>query len=245
MDWSGQKTYIHFMKPKVQIAYIHGEGVSINFHHSMLRLSNAAPDPSLYEYLNISAMSAPLSIVDARNTLMKHFLDETTATHIWWIDTDMGFAADTVERLLSSNKDVIGALTRRLNHIAYDNLGGYETKSQIVAYDMVMNHDNPDYLDLKNRPIAFFSSKHDLDLESKDPIQVAGTGTGCLLVSRVAAEKVRATYGDTWFDQVKYNTAKKMVLSEDLSFCYRLLTVGIDIWVHPQVKTNHQKTVWI
>lgn len=233
------------MKPKVQIAYIHTEFVSHSFHHSMMRLSNAAPDPSLYEYLQISALAAPLSIVDARNTLMKHFLDETTATHIWWIDTDMGFAADTVTRLLDSNKDVIGALTRRMNRIEHDGLGGYKTDTQIVAYDMMTNHDNPDYLDLKNRPIAFFSSKHDFDLESKDPIQVAGTGTGCLLVSRVAAEKVRATYGDTWFDQVKYNTAKKMVLSEDLSFCYRLLTVGIDIWVHPQVKTNHQKTVWI
>ena len=211
----------------------------------MMRLSNAAPDPTLYEYLQISALSDALSIVDARNTLMKYFLDETTATHIWWIDTDMGFAADTVQRLLDANKDVIGALTRRMNRIEHDNLGGYKTESQIVAYDMLVNHDEPDYQDINGNAIAYFSSKHDLDLESQEPIQVAGTGTGCLLVSREAAEKVRATYGDTWFDLVRYNTRKKMVLSEDLSLCYRLATVGISIWVHPQVKTNHQKTVWI
>lgn len=238
--------YIHFMtKPKVQIAYIHGENVTHSFHHSMMRLSNSAADPSLYEYLNISALADAMSLVEARNTLMKHFLDETTATHIWWIDTDMGFAADTVEVLLQSEKDVVGALTRRMNRIAYDGLGGYKTESQIVAYDMLINHDSEEYKDLHGDAIAYFSSKHDLDLESERPIQVAATGTGCLLVSRTAAEKVRGQYGDTWFDQVRYNTKKKMILSEDLSFCYRLATVGISIWVHPQVKTNHQKTVWI
>lgn len=232
-------------KPKVQIAYIHGENVTHSFHHSMMRLSNSAPDPSLYQYLNISALAGALSIVEARNELMRYFLDETTATHIWWIDTDMGFEPDTVEKLLSTQKDVVGALTYRMNRTKHDGMGGYETDKEIVAFDMIINHENPTYTDIEGNAIAYFSSKHDLDLESKEPIHVAGTGTGCLLVSRLAAEKVRATFGDTWFDQVRYNTTNRMVLSEDLSFCYRLAAVGISVWVHPQVKTNHQKTVWI
>lgn len=235
-------------KPKVQIAYIHTENVSHSFHHSMMRLSNSAPDPELYEYLNISAFSTPLSIVDARNTLMEHFLDQTTATHIWWIDTDMGFLPNAVELLLSAGKDVIGGVTRRLDKTQADGLGGYVTNPEIVAYDMVTNPENETYRDVNGEPIAYFTPKHDLDgrIETAtNPIQVAGTGTGCLLISRIAADKVRSEFGNAWFDQVRYNTKQKLWLSEDLSFCYRLATVGIPIFIHPRVKTNHQKTVWI
>jgi GT2 family glycosyltransferase len=232
-------------KPKVQIAYIHTENVSHSFHHSMMRLSNSAPDPTLYEYLNISALSSPLSIVDARNALMQHFLDQTTATHIWWIDTDMGFLPNVVEKLLAHEKDVIGALTYRMDYLQADGYGGYVTNPQPVVFDMAIHPNNEDYRDINDQPIAFFTPKSDFDLESQVPLQVAGTGTGCLLISRLAAEKVRGQYGDTWFDQVRYNTKRKLWLSEDLSFCYRLATVGIPIFVDPQVKTNHQKIAWI
>lgn len=199
----------------------------------------------MYEYLNISALSSPLSIVDARNTLMAHFLDQTTATHIWWIDTDMGFHSNTVERLLAHDLDVVGALTYRMQMNGPDGMGGYRTDTHPVAFDMTINTEEEGYTDINGNHIAYYTPKHDLDLESVTPIKVAATGTGCLLVSRDAAEKVRSQFGNSWFDQVRYNTRAKMWLSEDLSFCYRLATVGISIYIDPKVKTNHQKTVWI
>lgn len=165
---------------------------------------------------------------------MSYFLDETDATHIWWIDTDMGFAPDTVENLLQTGKDVVGALCKGMDKVRADGFGGYVTEEFITAYDIGKFESD----------IVGFTLKQDLDLDSCDPIQVAATGTGCLLISRVAAMAVRNLYGSRWFERVGM-TQTREIISEDLSFCYRLATLGIPVYVHPKIKTTHAKTVWL
>lgn len=232
---------------KVQIAYIHGDNVTHSFHHSIMRLSNQPNSSTLYTPNVSSARSDALSIPESRNALMKYFLDQTEATHIWWIDTDMGFAPDTVEKLLETGKDVVGALCKGLDKTAPDGFGGYLTKEFITAYDLstykVIGEDKSE------RELIAFTLKEDLDLDSGDLIPVAGTGTACLLISRDAAMRVRNFYGPRWFERVAMPDpnprAKPHIIGEDLSFCYRLATVGIPIYIHPKVTTTHAKTVWI
>ncbi len=185
----------------------------------------------------ISARAWGFGLVDARNELMRVFLDNTDATHIWFIDTDMGFKPDTILKLLSAEKDVVGALTYGIATTKNDDMSGYQTEPFVVAYDMVID---------KSTDRAHYELKTDLDLTYQGIQQVAATGTGCLLISREAALSVRDKYGDTWFDQLRYKHETQMqVISEDMSFCYRLSTVGIPIYVHTGVKTNHMKTVWL
>lgn len=226
---------------QVQIAYIHGENVTHSFHHSIMRLSNSQ-NSGLYTRHHISALSDALSIPESRNALMSYFLDETDASHIWWIDTDMGFAPDTVENLLQADKEVIGAVCKGLTKTEPDGFGGYITEEFVTAYDMVkFSHENAD--------IIAFSLKQDLDLDRSDLIPVAGTGTGCLLISRHAGMLVRNFYGPRWFERVRMPSANPHsvpdILGEDLSFCYRLATVGIPVFIHPKVRTTHTKTVWL
>jgi GT2 family glycosyltransferase len=185
----------------------------------------------------MSARAWGFGLVDARNTLMRQFLDNTDATHIWFIDTDMGFKPDTVIKLLEPNLPVIGALTYGIATVRPDDLSGYVTEPFIVAYDMVIDKDTDS---------AHYELKLDLDLTSQSAQKVAATGTGCLLISREAATSVREKYGDNWFDQLRYkNNTKVIAISEDMSFCYRLSTVGVPIYVHTGVKTNHMKKVWL
>jgi len=233
---------------KVQIAYIHGENVSHSFHHSLLRLSNNPMTSDLYTDTHVSAQSDPMSMPEARNVLMSYFLDQTDATHIWWIDTDMGFAPDTVSNLLDAEKDVIGAVCKGMMKLDKDGYGGYVTKEYITAYDLSQYTLEADENNEQTDIIAF-TLKEDLDLSGALPQQVAGTGTACLLVSRRAAATVRNFYGSCWFERIAMPTGKRNVkphiISEDLSFCYRLATVGIPIFIHPKVRTTHAKTVWL
>jgi len=178
-----------------------------------------------------------MSLPESRNELMRMFLDETDATHLLILDTDMGFPSNTIEMLLEENKPVIGALCYGQAEIEPDDLGGYRTEPFPVAYDLCQAEPGVGP--------AFFALKTDLDIEAGKPVQVAGTGTACLLVSRGAAQRVRAAFGDIWFDQVTYNTTPNLKISEDLSFCYRLLSTGNSIWVHTGVRTSHMKNVWL
>lgn len=220
---------------KVQIAHPHADFVSYSFHHSMMRLTNYHFDNYFLNSFNFAARATTMQLVDARNELMRMFVDETDADYTFLIDTDMGFPADTISKLVAAELDVVGAVCYGQAMDVPDDLGAYKTKPYVTAYDMVQNEADGN---------IYFALKTDLDMDSKSPQQVAGTGTGCLLVSRNAAEKVRASYGDTWFDQIRYPKTR-MIVSEDLSFCYRLATVGIGVYIHTGVRTSHAKTTWI
>ena len=221
---------------KVQISYVHPNIVSHSFHHSMMRITSMQSPDYIFADQIFAARGSSLGLVDARNELMRLFLDTSDATHIWMIDTDMGFAASTIADLLKADKLAIGALCYGQSEAEPDDFGGYRTKPFAVAYDLVRGEQGP----------AFYTLKSDLDIEAKTVQHVAATGTGCLLIARSAAELVRQNFGDCWFDQVAYENSKPVLrISEDLSFCYRLSAVGIPVFVHTGVRTNHMKSIWI
>lgn len=221
---------------KVQISYVHQNVVSHSFHHSMMRLTNTRPKDHELMSQNMAARGTTMGLVESRNELMRLFLDETDATHIFMIDTDMGFPSDIISKLLEPNLLVVGALCYGQSEVEPDDLGGYRTKPFVTAYELVKQEDG----------LVHYTFKSDFDISSGSPVQVAATGTGALLVARQAALLVREAFGDAWFDQVAYpGTNPVMRISEDLSFCYRLSTVGVPIFVHTGVKTNHMKNVWL
>lgn len=53
------------------------------------------------------------SIIVNNRTLLVHKAAETKATHILFIDSDMRFPADTLERLLAHKKDIVAANYRQ------------------------------------------------------------------------------------------------------------------------------------
>ena len=56
---------------------------------------------------------------------------------------------------------------------------------------------------------------------------------------RTVLEKIRADYGDVWFDKVTHPTGRRF--SEDLSFYIRVASVGTPTFVHSGDPTAHDE----
>lgn len=220
------------------VAYLHPNQVTHSFSDSLMRL--VAYD-STEGSGSVIASGGPLmmrcgtgGIVEARNMVMEHFLDKSGAEWLFMIDSDMGFAPDTVDRLIEAadpvERPVVGGLCFAVREVMPDGLQGYKVRPVPTLYNFAR---------LADGEIGFTPQR---SYPRNALVKVAGTGAACLLVHRSAAEKVRAEYANGFFDQVKYANGKPV--GEDLSFCYRLGTVGVPIHVHTGVKTNHYKSMW-
>lgn len=222
----------------VQMAYLHPHQVSHSWHESVMRLV-------MYDQVNEGRLiqtGGPFMIacgsgglVEGRNIAMRRWLDETPHEWLFWIDTDMGFAPDTVDRLLDAadpvERPVVGGLCFGAREVVYDGMGGRRLRLAPTMYRP--GKDSAGQVGFTTR----------WDIPENTLVQVAGTGAACLLVHRSVAEKLRAEHGDTWFDPIKYPDNRWV--SEDLSFCWRLGRAGIPLFVHTGVRTTHHKSVWI
>ena len=170
-----------------------------------------------------------------RNEVVANFLDHTDGEWLFFVDTDMGFAADTVDRLVSAadpdSRPVMGGLCfaqRRTKPAPFhaERFGIIPT-----VYSYVELEDEVGF-----RPLP--------DYGRDQVVQVAGTGAACLLIHRTVLEQVRLKCGDAWFDPAVHPTGdrgKPRTFSEDLSFCVRCAALGIPIHVDTRVKTCHEK----
>jgi hypothetical protein len=174
-------------------------------------------------------------INDGRNEVARNFLDETDGEWLWFIDSDMGFAPDTVDRLVASAsavaRPVVGGLCFALKKIEHGPFHSIRNGVIPTIYD---------YVELENE-VGFVPRA---DYERDKVVQASGTGAACLLIHYTALQKVRAKHGDAWFDTVIHPTGLKggrRTFSEDLSFCVRLGGVGVPLHVDTRVKTVHHK----
>jgi len=234
----------------VQVAYLHSDEVSYSWHDSMRRLRDhdlqrAVADQADLAHciehgyriarkpLNIRASSGQL--VPSRNYAVQLFLDKLDHEWMFFIDTDMGFEGDIIDRLLAvadpTTHPVVGALCFALNFQRYDGMGGMRVQIVPTLYRIGKE---------VNSGHESFSYYGDYPPDNVTP--VAATGAAALLMHRGALEKVRANYGDKWFEQI---VAPGGLVGEDFSFCLRLRSSGIPIDVHTGVQTTHHKQVWL
>ncbi len=115
----------------VQVAYLHRHELSNSFHESLLRLVT-------YDQVHaqrVVASRRPIALAcpsgalpDTRNTAVGQWLDETPHEWLFWIDTDMGFGPDTVDRLVTAAdptlRPVVGALCFAVRELGGDGMGG-------------------------------------------------------------------------------------------------------------------------
>ena len=222
----------------VQVAYLHPHTVSHSWHESMMRamVYDLTHDQRMLETggpFMIRCDSGGL--IEARNLAVRRFLDETDHEWLWFVDTDMGFQPDAVYSLLDvadpTERPVVGALCFALRETHYDGFGGCRVMPAPTLYSVARN------------PEGHMGFAVRWTYPENTLVQVAGTGAAFLLIHRSVLEKLRADHGDHWFDQVRYQDGR--LLSEDLSFCYRLGSAGVPVFVHTGVKTTHHKQVWI
>jgi len=171
------------------------------------------------------------NIYAARNKCCQVMLDETQAEWLWFVDSDMGFAPDTVDALVRSadpaSRPVVGGLAFALKSDGVGPMFARRYRAQPTIYLMAEVDDE-----------VGFTPMFDYPPDSVFPVD--GTGAACLLIHRTALQSVRDKCGDTWFDHVpKPKGAGKF--GEDLSFCIRLKSCDIPMHVDTGVKTTHDK----
>lgn len=210
---------------KVVVGYVHPVDVSAHFHDSMMRLwmhdingaqaiTNGGGRIARYSSANIS---------NARNGIVRTFLDDTQAEWLWMVDADMQFAPDVIDRLLgeadSESAPIVGGLC----------FGTDDGRLFATLYDLAQEDDEPPHM------IRYHAWPEDA------MFQVTATGAACLLVHRSVLVAMRARFPEPfpWFQE---GILGGQPSGEDVTFCLRAGVLGFPVFVHTGVQIGHAKT---
>jgi hypothetical protein len=182
-------------------------------------------------------------ITRGRNTLVSKFLDSPSATHLLFIDADIGFTPDQVMRMLDFDRMVVA--------------GMYPLK--ILQYDRAMlenlNHGEP----LEKAQINYVGTlERGPALEMIDGFASGVVaGAGFLMIKRGAFEMMIQAYPETRYTMA-HNSSRPSLspnqyalfecliepetghyLSEDYAFCYRWRALGQTLWLDTRSRLIH------
>jgi len=172
-------------------------------------------------------------ITRARASLMSQFLDDATATHLLFVDADIGFEPEQVLRLIECGADMCAAVYP-IKRIDWDK----------VRTAMQSSRPNPGAAALK---YVFEVEDPNAVIEKAGFIEVRYAGTGFLMIRRQALERMCAHYKQLQYKRdhsIDAGTASDnrfalfecmisedgTYLSEDFAFCKRWTDMGGEIW---------------
>jgi hypothetical protein len=230
-----------FNTDAVTVAYVHPNEVTHSWHQSLINLIG-------WDLGNVGRVVrggwvaircyGSDGIPAARNNAVKQFLADCDAEWLFWIDTDMGFDPDTVDRLIEAadpvERPIVGGLCFAQKHGDPDGRGGWHTSLVPTIYDWVTVPETGE---------TGFLSRPEYPQDTLLPC--AGTGSACVLVHRSVFERIAKKSGPTWYDRVPNVTAGGRLMGEDLSFCLRAGALDIPVYVHTGVRTTHFKPAWL
>ena len=221
-----------------------GGQVSTIYASSLFSLQQAVQKLSNVN-LKVHLRDGDALITRARANLVTLFLDDPTATHLLFIDADIGFTPQHVFRLIESGADVVAGCypikqvnwdkVKRVVASGHPNLGP-------ASLDYVLELDNPDQVKVLN---GF--------------TRVRYAGTGFLMIRRHVLEKMCAhpDYAPLQFlrehsldalagspnrfalFECVIDRATGTYLSEDFAFCKRWTDIGGEIWADLESRLDH------
>ena len=151
-------------------------------------------------------------VYDSRNSLAKHAL-EMEADFILWLDSDMMFEPDILERMMKTLQD--NDLTI-LSGVYYRRRPPF---SPVLLKTLRIDENN-------------FCEHENFNAYPEDGLfEAEGIGFGCVLMSSEVLFDVKAKYTD-WFSPFGR-------VGEDLSFCWRARQCGHKIYVDPTIQLGH------
>jgi len=188
-------------------------------------------------HIGARIMLGTTNVAHGRNQIVRQFLSiPWKPDWLWFVDTDMDFEPDTLDRLLASAdptaRPIMGALCFAL-------MKGDRQEVVPTLYTVT-----PDALPARV-----------MELPEPGVHEVAATGTGCLLIHRRVFETLEhhkppgsdKTYGQTswpWFRWSEWETANGPdVMGEDLTFCFRAGEAGFPTHVDTRIEVGHVKPV--
>jgi hypothetical protein len=203
------------------IGFLHAGQCSAYFTTSMIG-SLLFDRVSEQRVVNIFNEWSSANVSASRNDIVQKFLT-TDAEFLWFVDSDMAWEPDALDRLMAVadpvNAPIVGGLCFGASH---DEL--WPTVYQLATVD------------------GELTTYRQNDYARDSMVQVAATGAAFLLIHRSALEKIRDRgFNKTfpWFQETEMNGKP---VGEDLTFCLRAAHCEIPVWVNTAVKVGHHKS---
>jgi glycosyltransferase involved in cell wall biosynthesis len=217
----------------VYAAYLHPNNLTASFHKSLLGLKEY--DETGPQRIGGwgAVRSSGYGIPEARNTVIDYFLG-TDADWLFFIDADMGFAPDVLDRLLyfadPDERPIVGGLCFAYQEQGFDGINGIRAKPMPTIYEWV----DGSYIGRAHYPV-------------NQLVRSAATGFALVVIHRTVLEAVRTEYGPDWCDRIPKQKQKigDGPLGEDMSFFTRTGALGFPCHVHTGIRTSHQKTIFV
>ena len=229
--------------PKLMIATpAYGEVFYAPYVHSVLALSKLAHRDK-WDLTFESVSYAEIS--EARNYLLTRFFDKTDATHLLFIDADMGFPAKLVPDMLSIAKPVVGVVApkRQIDLKRVAELAKHEADTSRViakAHEFVVRklpsagpaRNGFIQVDACGGGIVLIDRNCIAALLKRAPQLSDETGKGRTPLTRDLPRLIRA------FDPLVREDGAR--LSEDFAFCHRWRTLcGGEVWASVAHQITH------
>ena len=222
-----------------------GGQVSWLYTASLLKLQGACARRNIS--LGFLIQPGDSLITRARQTVVAHFLQDFRATHLLFIDADIGFEPEQVFRLIDFGQDFTAA--------------AYPIKK--INWDLV-----PGAVAAGRMPLESAALNYAVEADPSAPLVIRDgfvkaqyVGTGFMMIRRNALVRMIERYPDLHYarehkgDDPLVNSPWRSALfncmidestgtylSEDYSFCQRWTQMGGEIWVDYTSRLNHVGT---
>lgn len=229
---------------RVVIGYCHGENVRASFHETvvLLLIHDMRNDHRIVGGGGRSSEYSSANVSNARNSIVKRFLDNSTAEWLFMVDTDMSFPPETLDMLLAEayrhGVPIVGGLCFG------QNAGALFPTMYRIGGDA-------------ERPRMFRVTEWTESVEENPthPLYpVTATGAACLLVHRSVFERMREVFPEPYpffreeiLGEPPWGTGEPgsgVPLGEDITFCMRAQSLGFPVFVHLGTEVGHDKS-WI
>jgi hypothetical protein len=233
-------------KPHILVATpCYGGQVTSLYTLSLLGLQRACAEIGIA--LSFRLIAGDSLITRARNLAVQQFLAMEEATHLLFIDADIGFAPEQALALLAANKEICGAIYP-LKRLDWERIRTHAKAGIDNLAASTLNY----VVDLKEG-------------ESSPPTEeffrVKYLGTGFMMIRREVFARMAARYPETKFKKIHLglnidagsteahaffdcmiDPETGEYLSEDYTFCKRWTAMGGEIWASAQSRLAHVGT---
>ena len=195
-------------------------------------------------------------ITRARNYCADEFL-RSDATHMLFIDSDIGF----------NPQDVLALLAMQDDDSDYDVIGAPYPKKCIswekikMAVDKGVADEDPNKLEKFVGDYVFNPRNGQREIPIGEPVEVMEMGTGFMMIRRKTFDKYKEVFPHlhykpdhirteafdgtreimAYFDCI-IDPVSKRYLSEDYMFCYNVQKANMKVWFCPWMQTQHVGT---
>lgn len=188
-------------------------------------------------------------ITRARNAIVTKFMD-SGASHLLFIDADIGFDADQVIKMIDADKDIICGIypSKTINWASVAK----------AVHDGVPNNKLEKYTGTWVVNMKHYDATATVDVN--EPFEIWNGGTGMMLIKRKVFEKLKdkvPSYVGNEVDPIMQSRVGKKIpeffstsidpisgvlLSEDYHFCRIWREAGGTVWAAPWVELSHVGT---